>query len=113
MRIDVGRRHVMMRQENLILRGGFSRKRAPISVETMSLHPTLAPESLLRLARAADRTALGKLLEAYRSYLQLLVRLQIGRRLQSKLDADDLVQETFLEAHRTFANFRGKTEKEL
>jgi serine/threonine protein kinase len=79
----------------------------------MTLHPAPAPDSLLRLARAGDQTALGKLLESYRSYLLLLVRLQISRKLQSKLDADDFVQETFLEAHRTFAGFRGKTEKEL
>jgi RNA polymerase sigma-70 factor (ECF subfamily) len=37
----------------------------------------------------------------------------IGRRLQGKLDASDLVQETFLEAHRDFAAFRGATEAEL
>src|SRR5262245_6399844 len=79
----------------------------------MSLHPAPVPGSLLRLARAGDRSALGKLLESYRRYLLLLVRLQINRKLQSKLDADDLVQETFLEAHGTFAGFRGNTEKEL
>jgi RNA polymerase sigma-70 factor (ECF subfamily) len=39
--------------------------------------------------------------------------LQIGRRLQGKVDPADLVQETFLEAHRDFAQFRGGTESEL
>src|SRR5262245_2905459 len=79
----------------------------------MSLPPAPAADSLLPLARAGDCTALGELLESYRRYLLLLLRMQIGRRLQSKLDADDLVQETFLEAHRTFGSFRGTTEKEL
>src|SRR5262249_37657575 len=46
-------------------------------------------------------------------YLALLARLQIGRRLQGKVDAADLVQETFLEAHRDFAQFRGGSESEL
>jgi RNA polymerase sigma-70 factor (ECF subfamily) len=49
----------------------------------------------------------------YENYLLLLARLQIGRRLQSKVDAADLVQETFLEAHRHFTQFRGRTEEEL
>jgi RNA polymerase sigma-70 factor (ECF subfamily) len=71
------------------------------------------PDELLPLARAGDRTALGQLMEMYRHYLALLARLQIGRRLQGKVDASDLVQETFLEAHRDFAQFQGISEKEL
>jgi RNA polymerase sigma-70 factor (ECF subfamily) len=39
--------------------------------------------------------------------------MQIGRRLQGKVDAADLVQDTFLAAHRDFAQFRGKTEAEF
>jgi RNA polymerase sigma-70 factor (ECF subfamily) len=39
--------------------------------------------------------------------------VQIGRRLQGKLDASDVVQETFLEAHRQITNFRGGSEGEL
>jgi RNA polymerase sigma-70 factor (ECF subfamily) len=73
----------------------------------------MAPEELLRLARAGDGAALGSLLEMYRNYLTLLARLQVGRRLQGKVDAADLVQETFLEAHRHFAKFRGTREAEL
>src|SRR5271165_2597361 len=71
------------------------------------------PEELLALARAGNGAALGQLLELYRSYLGLLARLQIGRRLQGKVDAADLVQDTFLEAHRHFAQFRGAAEAEL
>src|SRR5438094_954004 len=71
------------------------------------------PEQLLGLARAGSGPALGQLLELYRSYLAILARLQIGRRLQGKVDAADLVQDTFLEAHRHFAQFRGAAEAEL
>jgi RNA polymerase sigma-70 factor (ECF subfamily) len=71
------------------------------------------PEALLRLARSGDGPSLGQLLELYRPYLALLARLQIGRRLQGKVDAADLVQETYLEAHRDFAQFRGDCEAEL
>jgi RNA polymerase sigma-70 factor, ECF subfamily len=71
---------------------------------------TADPEHLLREARAGDAATLGLLLELYRRYLALLARVQIGRRLQGKVDASDLVQETFLEAHRNFGNFRGTSE---
>ena len=71
------------------------------------------PEQLLCLARMEDSQALGQLLELYRSYLALLARLQVGRRLQGKVDASDVVQETFLEAYRHFPQFRGTTEAEL
>jgi RNA polymerase sigma-70 factor (ECF subfamily) len=70
-------------------------------------------EQLLHLARAGDDRGLGQLLERYRAYLTLLARLQISRRLRVKLDPEDLVQETFLRAHRYFAQFRGATEEEL
>ncbi len=71
------------------------------------------PIRLLALAQGGDSAALGLLLELYRDYLTLLARLQISRRLQSKVDATDLVQDTFLQAHRHFAGFRGTTEAEL
>jgi len=71
------------------------------------------PEQLLCLARAGSSAALGQLLELYRGYLTLLARLQIGHRLQGKVEAADLVQDTFLEAHRHFAAFRGTAEAEL
>ena len=71
------------------------------------------PGDLLGRARAGDDAALGALLERYRPYLALLARLQIDRRLRGKADPADLVQETFLEAHRGFPRFRGETEAEL
>src|SRR4051794_15781528 len=74
---------------------------------------TMDPEELLLLARSGSAAARGQLLELYTHYLTLLARLQIGRRLQGKVDAADLVQETFLRAHRDFAQFRGNTEAEL
>jgi RNA polymerase sigma-70 factor, ECF subfamily len=71
------------------------------------------PEQMLHDAQAGDADTLGRLLELYRRYLSLLARVQIGKRLQGKVDASDLVQETFLEAHRNFARFRGTSEGEL
>jgi RNA polymerase sigma-70 factor (ECF subfamily) len=72
-----------------------------------------SPEYLLHQARAGDGPALGRLLEHYRAYLTVLARVQIGRRLQGKVDASDVVQDAFLGASRDFAQFRGATEREF
>lgn len=50
--------------------------------------------------------------ENFRSYLILLARMRLGRRLQGKLDASDVVQQTLLEAHRDQAQFQGRTVAE-
>jgi RNA polymerase sigma-70 factor (ECF subfamily) len=42
----------------------------------------------------------------------LLARLAKGSPLASRLDPSDLVQETFLKAHRHHDQFRGRTEQE-
>jgi RNA polymerase sigma-70 factor, ECF subfamily len=75
----------------------------------MSAHP----EELLARAIEEGGESLGQLLESYRNYLRLLASLEIGQRLQVKVDASDLVQETMLEAHKGFGAFRGSSEAEL
>ena len=72
-----------------------------------------APEGLPEFARGAGDSALGRRLEAHRDYLTVLARLQIGQRLQGKVDPTDVVQETFLHAVRDLAQFRGSSDKEL
>jgi RNA polymerase sigma-70 factor (ECF subfamily) len=79
----------------------------------VSINTNPEPAELLVRARAGDGAALGRLLERYRGYLKVLARLEIGRRLSGKMDPSDLVQETFLEAHRDFSRFRGGTEAEF
>ncbi len=71
------------------------------------------PEQIIQDARTGGEAALGSLLELYRNYLRLLARIEIGRKLQGKLDASDLVQETFLEAHRNFRLFQGSEEPQF
>lgn len=73
--------------------------------------PTDATE-LLTAARR-DPAALGRLLDEYRHYLRLLARIEIGRKLQGKVDASDVVQEAFIHAHHYFPNFRGESEAQL
>lgn len=68
---------------------------------------------LLDRARAGDLDAFGQLLAQYRNYARLLARTLIGTTLRLRLDPSDLVQETFLEAHRDFPRFSGMTEGEV
>ncbi len=67
----------------------------------------------LPAARAGSQEALGRALEACRPYLLHIANQGLDADLQAKGGASDLVQETFLEAHRDFARFHGNTEAEL
>jgi RNA polymerase sigma-70 factor (ECF subfamily) len=58
---------------------------------------------------AGDR---GRPPECYRDYLLLLARLQFDPRLRGKLDPSDIVQQTLLQAHEKWDQFRGRTEVE-
>ena len=68
---------------------------------------------LITQARRGERQVLGALLESYRNYLTLLARSQLGRSLRSRTSPSDVVQETYLEAHRDFEKFRGESRAEL
>lgn len=81
-----------------------------MDVESTSSH---GPARLLAAARSGDPEAQGRLLEPYRNYLRLLARLEVGRHLRAKVGASDMVQETFLQAHRAFGDFRGESERQL
>jgi len=70
-------------------------------------------EHLLALAQRDGPDALGQLLELYRNYLKILAASQINSRLQARVSASDVVQETFLQAHRAFDQFRGNTAPEF
>jgi DNA-directed RNA polymerase specialized sigma24 family protein len=50
-------------------------------------------------------------LDGYRSYLRLLARAQLDDRVQQRVDASDIVQETLLEAHRSREQFTGESTK--
>lgn len=64
---------------------------------------------LLLQAKKGERQAIGQLLEHFRSYLKLIASHEIGSKLGAKLDASDVVQDTFLDAHRYFENFQGES----
>ncbi|WP_417382444.1 sigma-70 family RNA polymerase sigma factor [Gimesia sp.] len=68
---------------------------------------------LLARARAGDEKALGRILSTQRSYLKVLARVEVGRHLQAKLDVSDIIQEVFLEAHKSFPDFKGTVEPQF
>src|SRR5438093_1072961 len=74
-----------------------------------------APPShaLLKQARQGDREALGRLLEARRAALHRLAKRQLDGRIAVRVDASDIIQQTFLEAHRSFPQFAGRDPREL
>lgn len=59
-------------------------------------------EAMLRRARSGDERALPQILELYEKRLRQLVLVRIDPRLKSRLDPQDIVQETFLHAVRRF-----------
>ena len=70
-------------------------------------------EARINLSRLGDMRFQGELLETFRNYLMLLARIQLRGQLQSKASESDVVQQTFVRAIESFAEFRGTTQVEL
>jgi RNA polymerase sigma-70 factor (ECF subfamily) len=62
---------------------------------------------LLRRARGGDADALGRLLNDHRDFLRRLANQQLDSRLNARLDASDLVQQTCLSVHKRIEEFEG------
>lgn len=71
------------------------------------------PEQLLAEAQTGSPESLGRLLQIYENYLRVLASTQLDEKLRARFSASDVVQDTFCDAHRDFAKFRGTTEPEL
>lgn len=63
----------------------------------------------MTLARQGDESARDRLFAAGRSFAAVIARVQLHRRLETKVDPSDLVQQSLLEAHRGFNDFQGQT----
>src|SRR5262245_24572396 len=55
---------------------------------------------------------LDEKLQEYRTYLQCLARGHLDATLQAKIDLSALVQDTLLEAHRSWAKLAGRSAGE-
>jgi len=73
----------------------------------------LPPNELVEQALQGDREALGRLLEAQRATLHRLAERQLEGRIAVRVDASDVIQQTFLEAYRSFSQFTGRDAREL
>jgi RNA polymerase sigma-70 factor (ECF subfamily) len=73
----------------------------------------LTANELLRQALQGDREVLGRLLEAQRAALHHLAERQLEGRVAARVDASDVIQQTFLEAYRSFPQFAGQDAREL
>ena len=62
-------------------------------------------EELMDLAAAGDDGAVQQLLERHRRRLRQMVGLRLDPRLNARLDASDIVQETMLEASRRLPDY--------
>jgi RNA polymerase sigma-70 factor (ECF subfamily) len=73
----------------------------------MSKSDTGTHGRLLANARAGNADAFAQLFERYSNLVRLTLRSQISPELRAKVDASDLLQETFLTASRSMAEFQG------
>lgn len=65
---------------------------------------TARPDALQRL-RNGDEEAFGELFDKYRARLFQIVSVRLDRRLAGRVDADDILQETYLDAAKRVDNF--------
>ncbi len=74
--------------------------------------PSQADE-LIGAAQDGNLSALGSLFALYQNYIKLLATTQVRPQLRLRASASDVVQETFLYAHRGFNEFRGSSAREF
>jgi RNA polymerase sigma-70 factor (ECF subfamily) len=79
----------------------------------VELSTTMPEQALLQGALAGRPECLGQLLELYANYLKLIITPRLDTRLQSRVSASDIVQETLMEAHHDFPQFRGQSNGEF
>lgn len=69
---------------------------------------TIEPDDtdvLLRRADAGDQQAPAELFDRFGDRLRRMIKLRLDRRLQGRLDADDVLQESFLEMSRRLPEY--------
>ncbi len=74
-------------------------------------HPALTPDQWKNLVHAAqDKVRLSELFDQNRDRLKRIVHASMDHRMQSRIDASDVLQETFLEAFVRFQEYLAKPD---
>lgn len=79
----------------------------------MKTRATSRTDLLLARAKAGDAQAIDALFSLYQNYVRLLATTHFRSKLRARVSASDIVQDTFLKAHRGFGDFRGTTGGEF
>lgn len=69
--------------------------------------------ALLRAAQHGDQDAFARLFSAFRPRLRRLVDFRLDSRLRGRVDADDILQEAWLDAVQRRAHFSGTSDTEF
>jgi RNA polymerase sigma-70 factor, ECF subfamily len=70
----------------------------------MSSNPDV-DELLASFIHAGDQRALGEFFDRHRERLRRMVRLRLDRRLQGRIDPEDVLQEAFVDAARRLTEY--------
>jgi len=70
-------------------------------------------EVLLRRAGEGDRFALDEIFRLHRARLRRMVQLRLDRKLRDRIDASDVIQETYLEAWQRLPAYMEKRDMPL
>jgi RNA polymerase sigma-70 factor (ECF subfamily) len=63
-------------------------------------------------ANPTQTPEIQKELERFRNYLRFLAEIKLDRRLRTRIDASDIVQETLLRAYAAWDTFRGNDSEQ-
>src|SRR5262245_30662182 len=70
-------------------------------------------QELIQRARQGEREAFDVLAREHEGPLRSLISIQLGEGLRSRVEVDDLLQETLLRAFRSIEQFRGQDDDTL
>src|SRR5689334_7325875 len=62
-------------------------------------------QELLRDARQGDAAAIDDLMERHRDALRRLVQMRLDRKIQTRVDVSDVIQDVLIEANRRLPDY--------
>jgi RNA polymerase sigma-70 factor, ECF subfamily len=71
-----------------------------------SHHESLNDDVLIANAQAGDRAAAARLFDRHRGRLRKMMEVRLDRRLQSRVDPSDIVQEVYIEMARSIPQYQ-------